>query len=724
MRRACAAFLTLLTLAWCMSLDSGADAACASLTRETLFNVLDGQSIQSANDGGPVASFIYFLELIERASVSFCWETLTCLGEPALGVQSLLVVPDEAFRTISMNTNRTLNEIMEDSQTVCDILEASIIRGTISNFPLDENGMLETALSLRSSIPSTVRVGTLQVGNSREIELYDQLGGHARVLASDIMLCQFLYVSILSEILSYRAVLPDISTIARSLSDLHITSEAIKLTESLRIDFEREEYGYGSIVTGIEMASSISSCTVANNKRLYALPSNMAWIKFFRRYRLSRRQVFADRALLLSILLYAEMEKMNSTSTSMMSYMTHSLGSGDTFRPSGASTFLSAIPGQIEAFPLKLDVDIDPFRRRILKFSGVGTSTYLENSALSVVTDILSCRGVVHIVENVLVPPTLTSFRQVALRGELSMFANMLRAPINKELLLELDTPSKSNIFVDGAILAPTNTAVRLTLNYLGIKFSELFDAEKESLLQQLVAYHVIGTRSTGQERLAFRVGLLAPEQSLATKLWYPILEKPSNTFRGVPTAKNIKVVRQMSTKRFSSQMTLELLVQGRLNAAKLREQDIPSTNGPLSTLDELLIPPTAEFGLSLYDRVQRATELRIFKEIIDALGLRAELRGQGFGYGDSVVFAPNNGAWLALFAQWTLPKDMAIRSRNAMLYDIIMQIISPRIEIFQPAASEIYRPWRAEASQHGDLLSSALGGYVAVNEARIDFFN
>jgi len=175
MCRACAAFLTLLTLAWCVYLASGADAACARLTRETLFNVLDGQSIQYDNDESPTVSFIYFLELIERASVAFCWETLTHLGEPALGVQSLLVVPDEAFRTISVNMNRTLDEIMEDSQTVCDILEASIIHGTISNFPLDENGMLETALSLRSSIPSNVRVGMLQVDNSREVGLYDQL---------------------------------------------------------------------------------------------------------------------------------------------------------------------------------------------------------------------------------------------------------------------------------------------------------------------------------------------------------------------------------------------------------------------------------------------------------------------------------------------------------------------------------------------------------------------
>ena len=100
-----------------------------------------------------------------------------------------------------------------------------------------------------------------------------------------------------------------------------------------------------------------------------------------------------------------------------------------------------------------------------------------------------------HVTDDVLIPPTLTAFRQLSLRNELSIFTEMLRAPVNSEILLELDTPTESNIFVDSVVFAPTDYAIRLMLNYVGWTLVDLFQPHRANLLQQFVTYHIMSTR-------------------------------------------------------------------------------------------------------------------------------------------------------------------------------------------------------------------------------------
>ena len=65
------------------------------------------------------------------------------------------------------------------------------------------------------------------------------------------------------------------------------------------------------------------------------------------------------------------------------------------------------------------------------------------------------------------------------------------------------------------------------------------------------------------------------------------------------------------------------IYVEGRLNAARVIVPDLVSSNGVVQIVDTMLIPPTAELGLSILDRIARTPWLSIYEEIILVLGLQ-----------------------------------------------------------------------------------------------------
>lgn len=698
----------------CLTFACGA-SECSNLTGARLLRAVNESFETGSTPSESAPPFDFFVELFDVGLTSYCAGTLQTLVTEQTR-KTLILIPDSAFERASILMNKGLEEILSDPSLVCDILESSIVHGSLDPRQVRDGEALETA---STNVPRlTVLID--QETNIRRVRIYSELGPNiADVLATDIFVCSQLRAVFASELLlSLRQprFFPSVSEILKSVPDLSTSLEAFQLTETLRLNFERneyEDYNYSST------KSSVSKCLFDGGYprfRAYFVPSNQAWRRFFRKVELTKSAVFRDQSFLLSILLYTEVRfPLSSDQNSLMSYLSTSFSSTQRLRSVGASSILSAFPGQVEVPTLRLDVDVSKIMTRFMKLSGMSMSSRFDNSALVTAPDLVTCSGILHIIDEVLVPPTLTAFRQLSLRSDLSMFTEMIRAPVNSELLLELDTPSESNVFVDGVVFAPTNLAIKLTLTYLGWTFARLL--EREALVHQFVTYHVVSTRSAdgAPDRLRFRLGLLRDQQRLASRLNYPILSKrAANTFEGTAISKTLTILSAFGPKKvlpFAHQHT----VRGRLNSARFIKSDIPSTNGGIGIINAALIPPTAELGMSLYDRVVRTPTLRIFREVINVLGLQREFRLQGFGNGDCTVFAPNNAAWLALLDELMTTQQALESGATAVLYDIIMLMVAPRAEDFGDVTLENYAPWQSKDAKDGDELPTALSVYTSV---------
>ena len=670
------------------------------------------------------SSFRYFTELLDFGLVE-C-ETLQYLGTLA-GAQSqtgltLLVIPDDAFEASSINYNRGLSNITSmDGTTACKILETSFVKGFINMRALRDGDVLETYSSnVLTAANSQLRVKISQNTNVRQIRFYNELGRFANVLVGNLQLCDLLNVNIIDAFLvSQASAFSSVYSIASRIPELSITFQAYQATEALRVQVESSEDDGDFDPQGV---SSIKSCTPARPLKVYFLGSDRAWRRFFKRTQLTKSAVFTDVTLLLSILLYTEASALNgdnANSPGLEKYLTTSFSYGQQLKPVGVNSILSAIPGQIEAPGIMIDMaDVATFAQRSVRILGLATSSHESNNARIVAPDIYACTGIVHVIDDILIPPTLTAFRQISLRSELSMFANMLRAPINAALLLELDTPSESNVFVDGIAFAPTNVAIKLALVYLGWEFQELL--LQDALLKQIVEYHVIGSRAVVDDRLTFRMGLIREQQEFSTKLMYPGLLKETSTFTGASAAKQIRIIEDYASlvpraMGFLLPSKIRLTIQGRLNSAELIRRDIPTTNGVLGILDAMLIPPTAELGLSLYDRIERTPELRIYEELVSVLGLRPELQRHGYDIGDSTIFAPNNAAWFKLLGELATTQEDVVNSQTALMYDLIMLMIIPRKEELSSINEEYYDPWLSKDISDDTELITALSSYSEV---------
>tara|TARA_B100000287_G_scaffold435213_1_gene502439 strand:+ start:1554 stop:3722 length:2169 start_codon:yes stop_codon:yes gene_type:complete len=697
------------------------DGLCSNLSGAALHDVVSNFTDTGVNavdeDSPNERSFHFFAQLVDIGLESHCNATLRNLGSSSTA-KTLVLISDGAFERASAKFNLTLEQMSENPRFVCDVLQSSVIYGSLDLRSRSDGDELETA----STIMNTVRVEITQNVNIRKMRIFSDFSTiFADVFATDMVLCPQLRGAFISELLiplTATFVFPSVLVIAQTLPALSISAEAFLATETLRNTFETNEYNLPN-----SGASSVRDCTFNESHhgfRGYFIPSNQAWKRFFLKTHLTKEEVFADQFFLLSVLLYGETQLFGAQApVSLASYLSTSFTQDELLRPTGASSILSTLPGQIEVGTLRLDVDIAAIRSRFIKVTAPRVaSRRFENAAVVVVSDILSCTGVVHVTDDVLIPPTLTAFRQLSLRNELSIFTEMLRAPVNSEILLELDTPTESNIFVDSVVFAPTDYAIRLMLNYVGWTLVDLFQPHRANLLQQFVTYHIMSTRTAQgtPERIDFRVGLGPDVHRIATRLNYPILSKSdANRFTGTSVAKTINVLSRRHSptkfKLFQSRVTL----QGRLNTAKFIERDVLSTNGVFGIIDSALIPPTDEFRMSLYDRVLRTTTLRVFREITSTLGLERELIVHGFGEGDSTVFAPNDKAWLLTLAELMMTGEEAMNHATAVLYDIIMLMVSSRQIATNDVESEFYDPWQSKDARHGDVLTSVLSTYTTV---------
>ena len=61
------------------------------------------------------------------------------------------------------------------------------------------------------------------------------------------------------------------------------------------------------------------------------------------------------------------------------------------------------------------------------------------------------------------------------------------------------------------------------------------------------------------------------------------------------------------------------VFVEGRLNFGRVIVPDLVSSNGVVQVIDTMLIPPTAELGLTIYDRIARTPWLKVHEEILQS---------------------------------------------------------------------------------------------------------
>ena len=138
---------------------------------------------------------------------------------------------------------------------------------------------------------------------------------------------------------------------------------------------------------------------------------------------------------------------------------------------------------------------------------------------------------------------------------------------------------------------------------------------------QQLAQYHLIldlVPRGVLVPQEDFRLCLLADTDVFDTRLVYPILAKPCNLFLGLSIIRQVGIriqgVRSL-THRIPPglpDVARAVFVEGRLNSAKVIVPDLVSSNGVVQVVDAMLVPPTAELGLTILDRIERTPWLKV----------------------------------------------------------------------------------------------------------------
>ena len=230
-------------------------------------------------------------------------------------------------------------------------------------------------------------------------------------------------------------------------------------------------------------------------------------------------------------------------------------------------------------------------------------------SVVSGSSDVGTTNGVLHIIDGLLVPPTVTD--HAGANPDFSMFAEAIELAGLAETLSTIDLENEAYPFT---VFAPTNAAFEQLMAELNGAFgwSSLSDVPVETL-QEILMYHVV----TGTNSLA--VSIPDTEQ---TSLQGEIF--------------NIDVTSVISD---ASYATANILVS-----------DIQGVNGVLHSINKVLLPEAVFQSLlaATLDLVDRSEDrgFTSFLAAAEKAGLTSDLRVE-----ELTAFAPNDEAFTALFA-------------------------------------------------------------------------
>jgi transforming growth factor-beta-induced protein len=219
------------------------------------------------------------------------------------------------------------------------------------------------------------------------------------------------------------------------------------------------------------------------------------------------------------------------------------------------------------------------------------SETKINNKASIKQTDVKADNGVIHIIDKVLLPMSITDH---AIAND--SFSSLVAALSKANLVSALNDSAKTF-----TVFAPTNDAFSKLLSELGVTLEDL----SSETLTPILLYHVVN-------------GVI------------PASEVKSGYLPTLSTAFGKNVSLQASV---SDGVKLN-------NTVKVIATDVVATNGIIHVIDKVLLPPTV---------VEIAQQNPLFSTLVLAV-IKADLAGTLSKEGPFTVFAPTNDAFSALF--------------------------------------------------------------------------
>jgi transforming growth factor-beta-induced protein len=231
-----------------------------------------------------------------------------------------------------------------------------------------------------------------------------------------------------------------------------------------------------------------------------------------------------------------------------------------------------------------------------------GGGVTLNGSSNVTDADIDASNGVIHIIDEVLIPEDFfaQTIVQIAAANPdtFSTLVAALSKPELSDLLAAANDPTS-----DLTVFAPTNDAFDATLAALG---KESIDDIPVELLREIVTYHILGTAVFSNQ--------LTDGAEVATLL-------PDET------------------------VTVDLTDGVKINGASVIEADIQAVNGVIHAVNGVLLPSYVEFSLGT------VAEVVLFENDVTVLAAalrQADLLETVATADDITVFAPDNAAFVA----------------------------------------------------------------------------
>lgn len=269
--------------------------------------------------------------------------------------------------------------------------------------------------------------------------------------------------------------------------------------------------------------------------------------------------------------------------------------------------YSSMAEGPAKGFMLSLYVDM--------------SETKINNRAAIKQTDVKADNGVIHIIDKVLLPMSITDH---AIAN--ANFSSLVAAVSKAGLVSALNDSAKTY-----TVFAPTNDAFSKLLSDLGATLDDL----SAETLSPILLYHVVSGYVPSSE----------------VKAGY------------IPT---------LST-AFGKNVSLQVSVSDGVklnNSVKVIATDVVATNGIIHVIDKVLLPPTV---------VDIAQQNPMFSTLVLAV-IKADLAGTLSGEGPFTVFAPTNDAFSALFNQLNVSGVDAL-SKEALTPILLAHVVSGNVQ-------------------------------------------
>ena len=229
-----------------------------------------------------------------------------------------------------------------------------------------------------------------------------------------------------------------------------------------------------------------------------------------------------------------------------------------------------------------------------------GGTVTLNGSSKVTMADVGASNGVIHIIDEVLLPEDFVAQTIVQIAAgnpDFSILVSALGKPELADLLAAANDPTQ-----DLTVFAPTNAAFEGVLDALG---KESIDDIPVTLLREIVAYHILGTAVTSSELTNGDVETLLPGESV----------------------------------------TVDLTDGVKINSSNVTAPDIEAVNGVIHVVDGVLLPSFVATA------VGTVSEVVLFEKdftILAAALRKAELLNTVSTTDNITVFAPDNAAFIA----------------------------------------------------------------------------